>query len=120
MNSNKIVQIESAKIWEESTPVGNGRMGITLPGKIACEELFLNEESIWSEKGAAPRHPELKDKLKAVRDLFLERKYAEANRLAEQTLPDCFSRICSYEPVYVRWYVPHHRCRRCYRDLQRA
>ena len=97
MNSNKIVQIESAKIWEESTPVGNGRMGITLPGKIACEELFLNEESIWSEKGAAPRHPELKDKLKAVRDLFLEGKSAEANRLAEATLPDCFSRICSYE-----------------------
>lgn len=97
MNSKKIIQIEPAKIWEESTPVGNGRMGITLQGGVACEELYLNEESIWSEKGAAPRHPELKDKLKAIRDLFLDGKYAAANRLAEETLPQCFSRICSYE-----------------------
>ena len=97
MISNKIIQTTPAKQWEESTPVGNGRMGITLQGGVACEELYLNEESIWADKGAAPRHPELKDKLKAVRDLFLEEKYAEANRLAEQSLTGCFSRICSYE-----------------------
>ena len=97
MISNKIIQTTPAKQWEESTPVGNGRMGITLQGGVACEELYLNEESIWSEKGAAPRHPELKDKLKAIRDLFLDGKYAEANRLAEETIPSCCSRICSYE-----------------------
>ena len=97
MVSDKIIQVTPDRQWEESTPVGNGRMGITLQGGVACEELYLNEESIWSEKGAAPRHPELKDKLKAVRDLFLEGKYAEANRLAEQSLTGCFSRICSYE-----------------------
>ena len=97
MVSDKIIQVTPARQWEESTPVGNGRMGITLQGGVACEELYLNEESIWSDKGAAPRHPELKDKLKAVRDLFLEGKYAEANRLAEETIPECCSRICSYE-----------------------
>jgi hypothetical protein len=49
MVSDKVILTSKARIWEESTPVGNGRMGITLQGgvvNIYIVAIFTRDESI--------------------------------------------------------------------------
>ena len=83
--------------WEDCTPVGNGRMGISALCGVAQEKLYLNEETVWSTQGEAKPNPAMKEKLALIRQMFLERREAEADRLAKTYLADCFTRIRSYE-----------------------
>ena len=86
-----------ARRWEDCTPVGNGRMGISALCGVAQEQLYLNEESIWSTQGEAKANPAMKEKLALIRQMFLDRKEAQADKLAKTYLADCFTRIRSYE-----------------------
>lgn len=86
-----------ASQWEECVPVGNGRMGISALCGVAQEQLFLNEETIWSTQGPASPNPEMPKKLAHIRQMFLDGKDAQADKLAKTYLSDCFSRIRSYE-----------------------
>ncbi|MBQ7120479.1 MAG: glycoside hydrolase family 95 protein [Oscillospiraceae bacterium] len=83
--------------WEDSYPVGNGRMGATVMGYVDEEVLFLNEETVWSSQGKGIPNPNMADKLKAIRDLFIEGREAEGDKLAKEIFGDCHSRIRSYE-----------------------
>ena len=83
--------------WEDCTPVGNGRMGISALCGVAQEQLYLNEETIWSTQGEAKANPAMKEKLALIRQMFLDRREAEADKLAKDYLADCFTRIRSYE-----------------------
>ena len=85
------------KAWKESMPIGCGRMGATVMAGVAKETLFLNEETVWSERGNTASDPEIREKLQRIRDLFLEDKPAEANRVANEILGGNFPRIGSYE-----------------------
>ena len=76
--------------WNESIPIGCGRMGATLMAGVAQETLYLNEETVWSENKENRANPEMPEKIQGIRELFLQGKPAEANRLASGTLSDCF------------------------------
>lgn len=39
---------QPAEIWEESLPVGNGRLGAMVFGKTGTERIALNEETLWT------------------------------------------------------------------------
>jgi len=97
MSHNRIFNDNVPAMWEESLPVGNGRMGATMMCGVSGETLFLNEETVWSSKGGGAPNPKMPEKLAAIRKLFLENKPAEADKLAESSLSDCFTRICCYE-----------------------
>lgn len=86
-----------ANKWEDCVPVGNGRMGISALCTVAQEQLFLNEETVWSTQGPPSPNPEMARKLAHIRQLFLDGKDAQADKLAKTYLSDCFSRIRSYE-----------------------
>ena len=40
---------QPAQIWEETLPLGNGRIGMMPDGGIERENVVLNEISLWSE-----------------------------------------------------------------------
>lgn len=86
-----------AKIWEDTYPIGCGRMGATIFGGVSSETLYLNEESIWSEKEGAKRPIGMPEKLAQIRSLFLSGDPVAANKLANELLQGDFIRICSYE-----------------------
>jgi len=86
-----------AREWEESVPIGNGRMGATMMCGVSYENIFLNEETIWSSHNVGEPKPEMYDILEDLRKLLLEDKILEANRLAGKTVPNLFTRIRSYE-----------------------
>lgn len=97
MKNYKLVNNEPPRKWAEFLPVGNGRLGAAFMGNVCREKVSLNEETVWGSKEQPGANPKMPEKLKKIRDLFLEGKIVEANKLGETSLNDCYTRICSYE-----------------------
>ena len=70
-----------AKIWEETLPLGNGRLGMMTDSGTQHEHITLNEISMWSGCEADYRNPEAASCLPEIRSLLFEGKNAEAQAL---------------------------------------
>ncbi|MDR1340218.1 MAG: glycoside hydrolase family 95 protein [Prevotellaceae bacterium] len=74
-----------AKVYTESLPLGNGRLGAMIFGNPDIETIALNEISLWSggyqdaDREDANRH------LKEIQDLLLAKKNSEAQSLMQKT-----------------------------------
>lgn len=97
MKEYKIINNTMPKVCEDTIPVGNGRMGASLMCGVEEEIIYLNEETIWSSQPKPEPNPNMADKLHAIRDLFLQGRAAEGDKLAKESFGDCFSRIRSCE-----------------------
>lgn len=67
--------------WEETLPVGNGRMGMMPYGNPRHEHVVLNEISMWSGSRACYDNPEAADSLPEIQCLLLEGRNKEAQEL---------------------------------------
>lgn len=76
---------EPAHIWEESVPLGNGRLGMMPRGGIVNEHIILNEISMWSGSEFDYRNPEASRSLPKIRQLLFEGKNYEAQQLMFDT-----------------------------------
>ena len=95
---NYVLHLEnSADVWENSTPVGNGSMGLSIFGRTDSELFVLNEETVWDEKTDMKPAGDFKDKIEHIRSLFLEGKNFEAAKWAEDNLENDFNVISSFE-----------------------
>lgn len=70
-----------ATIWEETLPLGNGRLGMMPDGGIARERIVLNEESMWSGSEHDTRNPDALAALPGIRRLLLAGRNLEAQEL---------------------------------------
>jgi alpha-L-fucosidase 2 len=76
-----------AKIWEEALPIGNGRLGGMVFGRVDYERIQLNEETVWTgSDGQSPDKPDAYKYLPEVRRLLFEGKYAEAQEITERDM----------------------------------
>lgn len=67
-----------SELWEETLPVGNGRLGMMPYGGISEEVIVLNEISMWSGCEADYANPDAAESLPEIRDLLKKGKNAEA------------------------------------------
>lgn len=74
---------QPAASWLASVPVGNGRLGATVFGRVYKETLILNEESVWTRWPADRNNPDALRALPEVRSLLLAGRVEEAQTLAE-------------------------------------
>ncbi len=72
---------EPAGLWEETLPLGNGRLGIMPDGGVGHETIVLNEISMWSGSEADYGNPEAAGSLPEIREFLLQGKNAEAQRV---------------------------------------
>lgn len=78
---------QPAKVWMESLPIGNGRLGAMTYGGVEEEKLALNESTMWSgQYNENQNKPFGREKMKELRKLFFEGKLSEGNRMAEDNL----------------------------------
>ena len=70
-----------ATIWEETLPLGNGRLGMMPDGGVRREHIVLNEISLWSGMEADYGNPEAARSLPAIRQLLFQGKNKEAQAL---------------------------------------
>ena len=70
-----------AACWEETLPLGNGRIGAMPDGGIWQESIVLNEETMWSGSEWDPANPEASEWLPLIRQKLIEGDNLEAERL---------------------------------------
>ncbi|MDR1780591.1 MAG: glycoside hydrolase family 95 protein [Tannerella sp.] len=70
-----------AKLWEETLPLGNGRIGLMPDGGVDEENYVLNEISMWSGSRQNTDNPDALRALPRIRELLFEGKNAEAQQL---------------------------------------
>lgn len=70
-----------AASFNESLPLGNGRLGAMVFGGIDEERVVLNESSVWSGSPQDSDRPDAHAALPEIRRLLLEGKNAEAENL---------------------------------------
>ncbi len=74
-----------ATIWEETFPLGNGRVGLMPDGGVEHEQIVLNEISMWSGSRQDTDNPQAYQYLGTIRRLLFEGKNNEAQNLMYQT-----------------------------------
>jgi alpha-L-fucosidase 2 len=97
-NDKKLWYKQPAKVWTEALPIGNGRLGAMVFGRVNHELIQLNESSLWS--GGPVKHnvnPGAFEYLQQTRQALLkEENYAKAARLT-QKMQGVYSE--AYEPL---------------------
>ena len=84
--NEKLWYKQPAKEWTEALPVGNGRLGAMIFGKVNEELIQLNESSLWSG-GPVPKsiNPDAPKFLPQIRDVLLnEEDYEKAEPLVKK------------------------------------
>ncbi len=69
---------EPARLWEETVPLGNGRLGMMPDGGIHAEKVVLNEISMWSGSETDYSNPEASKSLPEIQRLLMEGRNKEA------------------------------------------
>ncbi len=83
---NQITFSKPAELWEEALPIGNGRLGGMVFGRVKQDRLQLNEDSIWHGGFRDRVNPDAKKNLERIRSLIFEGRIPEAERLMELSL----------------------------------
>ncbi|HEX6224282.1 MAG TPA: glycoside hydrolase family 95 protein [Chryseolinea sp.] len=96
-NDTKLWYRQPARNWNEALPVGNGRLGAMVFGRVEEELIQLNEETLWSGGPVNTNpNPLARQYLSQVRDALFKEDYEEADKLALK-MQGLFTE--SYEPL---------------------
>src|SRR5579859_3163629 len=89
--------------WVEANPIGNGRLGGMVFGKVDTEHIQLNEDTVWAGEKRDRNNPEALKNLPEVRRLLFAGKPLEAQALAENTMMGIPKRQPPYQPLGDLW-----------------
>ncbi len=73
-----------AQEWTCALPVGNGKLGAMLFGGVQRERVLLNEDTIWAGGVREMHRPDSAGRIRKMRELLFERKYAEAEQYCRE------------------------------------
>ncbi len=90
---------QPAADWNEALPIGNGRLGAMIFGRVAAERIQINEDTVWSGYKSDRVNPKALANLPKVRRLLFEGKPLEAQSLAEKTMMGIPLRLLPYQPL---------------------
>lgn len=91
--TNVLWYLEPAMTWNEALPLGNGRIGAMVYGDALHERISLNEDTLWSGIPAYYGDPAAAEVYRQARDLALERRYEEAQKLLEDSFTNLWSQM---------------------------
>jgi len=85
--------------WVEALPIGNGRLGGMVFGRIDKERIQLNEDTFWSCQPYDPSNPEALENLPKVRQLIFDGQYKAAENLINRKLLGKPQGQANYQPI---------------------
>ena len=77
---------QPAESWPASLPLGNGRLGALVWGKVGDEIIHLNEDTFWAGGPYTHCNEEGVKHIEEVRRLVFAKKYREAHELFDKTM----------------------------------
>ena len=90
---------QSAGIWEEALPLGNGRLGAMVYGGADREHIQVNEESMWYGGPVERNNPDMREQLPVIRKLIFEGRIAEAEKLIKLAMSGCPDGMHPYQTL---------------------
>lgn len=123
---NRIYIKKAAKNWEEGLPVGNGRLGATVLGKISEEMITINEETIWYGPFRDRKNPDCRAHIGEIRELLVNGEVEKAQFLAKMAMTSTPKYMNPYQPAGdLKIQFPGHLAKRtsgrsCYLDMDEA
>lgn len=94
---------QPAEKWTEALPIGNGRIGAMVFGRVDTERIQFNEDTFWSGRPHDYTNPEALQYLDKVRSLIFEGKYLEAQELADEHMMGKPRFLQAYQPMGDLW-----------------
>ncbi|PWG81368.1 glycoside hydrolase family 95 protein [Pararcticibacter amylolyticus] len=85
--------------WTDALPLGNGFLGAMVYGNPDKEIIPINEGTVWSGSPNRNDNPDALKALPEIRKLLFEGKYAEAQKLAGNTMISKTSHGMKFQPV---------------------
>ncbi len=95
--STKLWYNEFKNDWMWALPLGNGRIGAMHYGNPHCEQIEINEESLWCGRKIEEKYHASSEALAEIRKLIFEEKLKEAANLARATFLSDPPVVRSYE-----------------------
>lgn len=97
----KLWYLQPAKVWEEALPLGNGRIGGMVFGKVKKERIQLNDNTLWSGEPGGGDIENGEWYLKQVRELIFKKEYDSATVLWKKHMQGPYS--ARYLPLADLW-----------------
>jgi alpha-L-fucosidase 2 len=98
--------------WTEALPLGNGRLGAMVYGRVVRERIQVNEETLWEGERLDRCNPRARRELARIRELLFAGRNREAYALAEEALLSPERHIDSYQSageLLMDWVGAHAR-----------
>lgn len=89
---------EPAREWTDALPVGNGRLGAMVFGRVEDERIQFNESTIWTGSPRDYARPGANQHLNSIRQLLRDGKQKEAEALALANFMSDPLRQKAYQP----------------------
>lgn len=90
---------QPAKAWEETLPLGNGRMGAMLFGGVAQERIQVNEESVWYGGEVDRINPDASRYLAEIRSCIFAGRIGRAQTLLQLAVAGCPDSMHPYQTL---------------------
>ena len=110
-NRHEIKLKKPARYWDDGLPIGNGRLGAMVMGKVNEETIYLNEESIWYGQDIDRKNPDTRKYLDQIRQLLFSGEVEKAQFLAKMATsidPQIYESV-SAGGRFKNLYVPSQR-----------
>ena len=98
-NSELLWYTKPAENWDEALPVGNGRLGGMIFGRVNEELIQLNEDSIWSGGFRKRNNSKAYANLEKMRQLIRDGKTTEAENLCAEAFYGTNENQRHYQPL---------------------
>ena len=98
-NSELLWYTKPAENWDEALPVGNGRLGGMIFGRVNEELIQLNEDSIWSGEFRKRNNSKAYANLEKMRQLIRDGKTTEAENLCAEAFYGTNENQRHYQPL---------------------
>jgi len=89
---------QAAVNWNEALPVGNGRLGAMVFGRVETERIQFNEETLWDGRPQDYSHPGAYNYLGELRQLVFDGKQTQAHALGMEKFMSVPLRQMNYQP----------------------
>ena len=90
---------QPAEKWEEALPLGNGRVGARVFGKVNRERIQVNEESVWLGRKRNRINPDAADYMGEIREAVFGGQIQKAQRLLDMAAAGCPDSMNPYQTL---------------------
>lgn len=98
-NAKLIRMAKPARRWDDGLPLGNGRLGAMVMGRVNDETIFINEETLWYGPRRERSNPNGRENLEKIRELLMKKQVEQASFLAKMSLTSLPKYNNPYQPA---------------------